>query len=543
MGLYKRISAIYILLIAAFSFLLLRLFLLIDNKQAESVLSGQYSRRIDICERSGFIYDSNLEPLNHERIGFICLVLPSAIDDKRACASFLSKISSYKESELVEKLQLQKPFIIDVSEYYTSNGIYCFEKYKEATVCAEHIVGYKNVDGLGMSGIEKHLSSFLSSSLSGKASFRYFASANGMPLEKSGSTLSDFGYSEKSGVILTLDKNLQTFCQAVANEYLPMGAVCISEISSGNILASVSTPGFDTENIASYLESDKGELINRCSVGFTPGSIFKTVVACAALEENKELYNLEYTCTGKYITESGKEISCHNKKGHGKIAMKEAYAESCNCYFINIAFELGADKILYTAKEMGLGKKTSVFGIGSYSGVIPESIDDDIFLANLAIGQGELLICPYEALNVFSCASVGYYCEPYIISSIFKGNNTISSYSKKPIKVLKETTVTLLCDMMSYCVSDGLGKDAAPENLGAGGKTATAQTGQYKNGKEILNSWFCGVYPIQEPKYAICVLADGNNDKGNPKAVFRKLCDYLWEYRENSANYISEKTQ
>ncbi len=532
MGLYKRISVIYILLLATFSFLLLRLFLLTDNKQAESVLSGQYSRRIDICEKSGFIYDKNMQCLNHEKTGYICLIFPSAVKNARACAASISKISTCKESEIVEKLAVQKPFLMEVSEYYTEGGIYCFEKYKEATVCAEHIIGYKNIDGLGMSGIEKQLSPFLSSSLSGKVSFRYFASANGLPLENSGSALSDIGYSEKSGVVTTLDKDLQLFCEKVADEHLSAGAVCISEISSGAICSSVSTPGFDTGNIVSYLDSDKGELINRCAVGFTPGSIFKTVVAGTALEENPELYNLEYSCTGKYITESGKEISCHNKKGHGKIAMKEAYAESCNCYFINISGKLGAEKILSTATKMGLGTEKSIFGIGSYSGLVPECIADDIFLANLAIGQGELLICPYEALNIFSCASTGYYCEPYVVSSIFKGENTIKNYSSKPIKVLKEETVTLLREMMSYCVSDGLGKEATPENLIAGGKTATAQTGQYKNGKEILNSWFCGVYPIQAPKYAICVLADGNGENGNPKAVFRKLCDYLWEYRE-----------
>lgn len=540
MGLYKRISVVYILLLLAFSFLLLRLFLLIDNEEAGTVLSGQYSRRIDITERSGFIFDKNLELLNHEKIGFICLVCPTALQDLRDCAVTLSRISIYKESEIFEKLLLQKPFVLETSEYYTSDGIYCFEKYNETTLCAEHIVGYKNIDGIGMSGVEKHLSSYLSSSLSGKTHFRYYANAAGFPLEDSGSTLSDIGYSEKSGVILTLDKKLQSFCEDVANEYLPMGAVCISEISSGGIVASVSTPGFDTGNIASYLESNKGELINRCVLGFTPGSIFKTVVACASLEENEDFYDLEYTCTGKYITESGKEISCHNKKGHGKIAMREAYAQSCNCYFINIASELDSEKILSLAEKMGLGKKKTLFGIGSYSGKLPKNIDDDIFLANLAIGQGELLICPYEALNIFSCASVGYYCEPYIVSTIFKGENTIKSYVNKPIKVLKEETTAKLRDMMRYCISDGLGKEAEPENLSAGGKTATAQTGQYKNGNEILNSWFCGVYPIEDPKYVICVLSDGNGDTGNSKAVFRKLCDYLWQ--ENCVQDIPENT-
>ncbi len=526
----KRLTAIYVIILCLFTFTIFRLYIISTSTAASEALSGQYSRKLTIAERRGFIYDRNGMLLNAEEDGYICLVLPKSVNTPKTLAENLSKLSGKLESEIVEKLKRGEPFTVKLSEKYDEQGVYCYPAYNERTICAPHIVGYTNSEKNGVTGVESGFNSLLSKFYNGVVTYRYHADTQGVPLSESGSTLTDNGYSESSGVMLTIDRNLQLFCEETARKNISMGALCVSDITTGEILASVSLPDFEVSNIAAYLDSDKGELINRCVRSFTPGSIFKTVVAAAALERDISLYDLEYTCTGNYELSDGRAFSCHKKSGHGTLTMVEAYAESCNTYFINLASKIGIDAVLELSEKMGIGTEKNLYGICDYGGLLPTTSDDtEGFTANTAIGQGKLLICPYEALNIYSCAATGYYCTPHVTSRIFCGKETVQQFESKKITVLSKKTVEKLCEMMGECTENGLGKSANPAGGNAGGKTATAQTGQYKNGKEILNSWFCGVYPLSEPKYAICVLSDGNGEEGNPKAVFKEICEYLSE--------------
>ena len=513
-----------------FTFTVFRLYVISESTVASQVLTGQYTRRLPVASRRGFIYDRNGKPLSAKQNGYICLTDPSKCTNLRSHAERLSELSGKLLSEITEKMLRKTPFTLKISEPYNAEGIYSFPFYEKVSVSAPHIVGYTNKDGYGMIGIQKSYNSLLCGDFSGSVYYSYSADALGIPLTGSGSTLTDYGYSEASGVQLTLDAAFQKYCEDTAGEYVTMGAVCVSDISTGELLASVSLPDFDTENVAAYLESEKGELINRCAGGFTPGSVFKTVVAAAALEQDISLYSLEYECVGSFETSDGNEFSCHKKSGHGKLSMKEAYALSCNPYFINLALAIGTDKVLATASKMGIGEKHPLIGVCTYGTKLPslQSLTEGLS-ANIAIGQGALLMCPYQALNIFSCASTGSYCNPYTVKRVFRGDCIIESFTGEKTDVLSKKTTEKLCEMMLACTSDGLGKEAMPQGGDAGGKTATAQTGQYKDGKELLNSWFCGVYPISAPKYAICVLCDGGGEGGNPRIIFRKLCEYLSE--------------
>ena len=95
-----------------------------------------------------------------------------------------------------------------------------------------------------------------------------------------------------------------------------------------------------------------------------------------------------------------------------------------------------------------------------------------------------------------------------------------------PERVLDERTVARLREMMCACVKIGTGWQANPIGTGisVGGKTATAQSGQYKAGKEILNRFFAGFYPADEPEYILVILCDGNGDnKAVPAKIFSEF--------------------
>ncbi len=524
-----RIAALYIGIVLMMTVCLFSLYRASTNEEVRTALAGQYSRRLPIASRRGFIYDRCGRLLNAKRDGYICLVNPALVGEPRSVAQLLSEYSETNESAIVERLSRGVPFTMqlrDNGELSDIQGVYCFPNYAYKAQAAVHTVGYVNSDGKGVIGAERGFDGYLGLYLGGDVSYSYSADALGRPLGDSGTVLYDKGYSESSGVILTFDKRLQEELEAVAREHISAGALAVCEIESGELLASVSLPDFEEDRVSEYLQSNKGELINRCAASFTPGSIFKTVVAAAALERDIGLYDLEYECKGKVVLSDGKELSCHKRSGHGRITMARAYADSCNAYFINLAGQIGIGEVLETAGKMGMGEG-ELYGICFYGSPLPAPSDSEGFSANIAIGQGTLLMSPYEACRVFSCAASGYRTELSALREVFRGDSTLLRPERKRERVLSGEVCEKLLEMMGLCIADGLGKEAAPSDGDAGGKTATAQTGQRKDGKEILNTWFCGVYPLSKPRFAIAVLCDGNGGEGNPRAVFGRVCDVL----------------
>ncbi|MBE6704340.1 MAG: penicillin-binding protein 2 [Ruminococcaceae bacterium] len=534
----RRTTAVYIIMMTMFVLVTVRLYAVMNSSAASQVLKGQYTRKLDVIQRRGFIYDRNGILLNMKKEGHICIIDPSVCDDKATLSEKLSYVSEYTQSEIYDKLLGNEPFLISTDDKVTYNGVGCYPKYTQGTLCAPHIVGYTDKSGKGIMGIERRFDGMLSGSLSGNVSYRYMSDAVGGIMNGSGATLSDHGYSDDGGIYLTLDSELQQYCEELVKKYGGSGAVCVTDTSCGDILACVSFPSFDTDNIADYLDSEKGEFVNRAFSGFTPGSVFKTVVAAAALSEDPLLYySLLYECDGSYETEDGDIIPCHKKDGHGMIDMKTAYAQSCNPYFINLAKIAGSEAITDMAEKMGFHDDCTLDGIFAFDNRISE-YDSNLssesgYIANLAIGQGRTLVSPIGMCTVFSCAATGNYTEPGIMLNICEGDNILRDYrqSRKPKNILSDEVRAYLLEMMKECTAKGLGKDASPKSVTAAGKTATAQTGSYENGKEILNCWFCGVLPVDKPEYTVCVLYRSTENGDTAMSIFREIGDYLGENR------------
>ena len=529
----RRTAVLYILMLAVMGLVIFRLYAVMSYGKAEQVLSGQYIRRLDAAERRGMIYDRNGIPINNKKDGYICIVDPGSCTDTVEVSEKLSEYSGLAQSEIYDRMLERVPFVIITEECFDASGTVFYPRFENVTLCAPHVVGYTDIDGKGISGIEKYFNVTLSGKFAGSVRYGYMSDASGASLENGGSCVYDSGYSENSGIYLTLDSELQSFCSELVGKTSGSGAVCVTDTESGDILAMVSFPEFDTENVAKYLDSEKGELVNRCLAGATPGSIFKTVIAAAALEKDASLCLREYECKGSIVTADGEVIPCHKSEGHGLIDMKEAYAQSCNPYFIDLANYIGDESIRSTAKKLGLVSECTLDGIFGFGNSIPEYSGGVSsyggYLANLAIGQGKTLVSPLSICVLYSCAVTGKRQQPGLMLKICEGERVVREYDRKRKceNVLSEETTEYLREMMLYCVSDGLGRDAKPKKNSAGGKTATAQTGRYEEGKEILNCWFCGVYPGEKPKYTICVLYSGIKNGNEAKVIFGKICDKL----------------
>ncbi len=528
--------AVYIIMMIMLLLVSARLYAVMISDTASEVLGGQYTRKLEVAERRGFIKDRNGVPLNMKDNGYICVIDPSMCDDIVYLSEELSRLSRFSQSEVYDKLLGNVPFLIAAEQELSCEGVKCYPRYIDKTVCAPHIVGYTDKDGKGVSGIEKYFDKTLSENLSGSVCYRYMSDALGGTLRGTGSSITDNGYSEDGGIYLTIDSELQLFCEELVRNYNGSGAICITDTNSGEILACVSFPSFDTANVAKYLDSGKGEFVNRALSGFTPGSLFKTVVAAAALEKDPLLYySKTYECTGSYQTEDGDIIPCHKKDGHGILDMKTAYAESCNPYFISLASDTGEAAVTDMAERMGFCGKLTIDGIFSYGNSIPRYTEgmssESGFLANLAIGQGRTLVSPLSVCTVFSSAVTGYHCESGIMMKICEGNDILREYDerRKSERVLSQEVCGYLFEMMKECTAEGLGKEACPENVNIAGKTATAQTGRYENDKEILNCWFCGVLPSEKPEYTVCVLYCASENGNTAKEIFRRISERIGE--------------
>ena len=409
----RRVYAVYFLFLSVSFFLAARFFIISKNgSQAVDVLSGQYNRRMEIASRKGGVFDRNGQRIDSLTDGYITFVEPSAISESDALDMSLkfSKNGDQNQSYYFEKLLQRRPFVFLSTKDLTDDVCISFQKYKEREdeyLC--HILGYRNSDGDGVCGIVGTYDEFLSLYSHGEVYAVFKADAHGIVIENEKAEIIDSEYSENYGVYLTIDHEIQKAVEEIAKESLDMGAVVVQNTKSGEMLAMVSAPTFTTDEIPDVLLSDKGELLNRCFLGYTPGSVFKTVVASAALSEDKSSYENVYKCTGE-IDVGGQKIRCHNTSGHGDLDLKGAFAMSCNPYFINLGCSMGNEKIIEYAKLFGIGRYDSVNLMKMSSGNLPEENEDFVsVVANTSVGQGELLLTPVQVCSMISTAATGIY--------------------------------------------------------------------------------------------------------------------------------------
>ena len=224
-----------------------------------------------------------------------------------------------------------------------------------------------------------------------------------------------FGADAGSDLYLTIDAryNYEAY-QALGGH---AGTVAVYNYKTGEILCMVSAPSYDPLNVPADIETNdryKGAYINRfLSSTFTPGSIYKTVTLMAALEEIPDLAQRTWTCEGS--VQIGEEtIICSGT--HGQQDIGDAFANSCNVAFAQIAAELGADTLQKYTEQAGLTDSYSVNGLPTASGTFQWDGITDGQLGWAGVGQGQDQVNPC-AMMVYmgAIASGGKAAEPYLI--------------------------------------------------------------------------------------------------------------------------------
>ncbi|MBR5514266.1 MAG: penicillin-binding protein 2 [Ruminococcus sp.] len=475
-------------------------------------------------ESSGTIYDRNFQPLVNQKKNIVAVAVPAEIS--------LEELKEYAADISLLEIEYQKgkPFAFKcVKTGEESEGVTFFEipqRYGR-NIPAPHVIGYIS-DGEGISGLEYAYNKLFRIG-STENSVTYSTDGHGNILIGGGKSVVR-STKDKTGVVTTLDSEIQAICEK-AGRSLGKGAIVVSDVRNGEILAMASFPEYDINNLTAAFENEDSPMINRCLYSFSVGSIFKLVTACEGLNEG--LTEFMCNCSGGH-TMGELSFACHNRNGHGVQNMKEAMTNSCNPYFITLSQCLDLQKYRSLAYNLGFGREIHLSaGIISSAGVLP-SVDDLLVpaeLANFSFGQGRLSATPLQ-INQMTCAIAngGELVMLRLIKGITVDGKTIGNEkSSLSSRVISEETSAELRKMMISAIYNNENSKATPRYVMAGAKTSTAQTEIYdESGEELCHGWITGFYPASNPRYAITVLAEHGgygNDSAAP--VFKEIVDEM----------------
>lgn len=526
----RRLFALYAAFVCLFGIVLCRVLWISTDADYAVRAGAQTTSTTALPRERGDFFDRSGIRLTGMQVGWYALCIPG----DSSYSELFPYVPYEQQNLLYENRNSSIPFLIEVSDDLNNSGIYTYpirQRYLQVPI-ATHLIGYLDGDGHGVSGLELAYDDILSSAADAQI-VECATTAQGGLLNGTSPDVAVETQGSGSGVQLTLDAKIQRACEGIAQTSIQRGCILVADVSDASVLASVSMPEFDPENIQKSIDADDTSLINRAFSAFNAGSVFKVVLGAAAYEAGLDWFT--HDCQGS-IEVGDQTYRCALGKAHGTVNLRGALEQSCNCYFVALGQALGADRILEMAEKFGFGRATAVAGgLKSSAGTLPDrdSLESIGQLAMFSFGQGQLTVTPLQVTAMMlTVAGDGSYRQPRFVRGTV-GSETLelldAAVTQQPQRVCSEDTARVLRDMLQSVVEEGIGSDAAPKEGTAGGKTGTAQTGQYDaQGEELLNYWFSGFYPAEEPRYVITVLQDATLEpETSSAAIFARVADAL----------------
>lgn len=296
-----------------------------------------------------------------------------------------------------------------------------------------------------------------------------------------------YNYSQSVGVAqLTLSSKMQMAALEAMGDY--SGTVAVYNYKTGQLLCAVTTPTYDPDNVPDINAGDgnyEGIYVNRFTQSaYIPGSIFKIVTLAAALETDPKVADETFTCSGKYKIGS-EEITC--EETHGRQSLKQAFRNSCNCAFAQIALELGGQTLQSYVERFGIIDAVSFDGITTAKGNFRAENAEDLNVAWSSIGQYLDLVNPCAFLTFMGAvANDGKVTMPYLVEEIsVAGNRTYDAKIKAGERIMSEETAVTLQHYLQNNVNDKYGAEHFP-GLTVGAKTGTGEVGGGKKPNAML---------------------------------------------------------
>ncbi|MCM8810356.1 MAG: penicillin-binding protein 2 [Candidatus Omnitrophica bacterium] len=442
---------------------------------------------------------------------------PGYLNELKNC---LSEILKIEKKDIEEKMNGSYCLIkknLEIEEYeklkkLKLKGIYFENNYKRIYPYGKHachILGYTDVDGKGIEGVEYFYDSFLK----GKEGI-YLVLKDGLgnliPSIKKKIIKEEKG----KDIVLTIDSYIQFIVEEeIKNgfeKFTPKNiSVIVMDPDTGEILALANYPNYDPNNFSKF---DLSIIRNKCITDlFEPGSIFKIVTSASAIEENL------FTPSSTIICEYGKWFVrghyIHDVHPYGILSFEDTLAKSSNIGIVKIAMALGEEKLYEYCKKFKFGERTGIDLPGEISGIFrPLEQWTSYSITAIPFGQevGITSIQGIRAISVF--ANGGYLVKPHILKEIKdeKRNYVVNSYINEKQQILSQRTIYILRKILKKVVSEeGTASSAKIDGYNIYGKTGTSQKaigGAYLKGKYV--SSFVGFLLSEKKNIAITVNVD-----------------------------------
>lgn len=320
-------------------------------------------------------------------------------------------------------------------------------------------------------------------------------------------------------VYTTLDTALQQAAFDALGAY--RGAIVVTEVKTGRILAMVSKPDFDPGQIADIwdrvnADTENAVLLNRATQGlYPPGSTFKIVTALAYIRQFPDGWeSYHYQCNGAY-TNGENRISCYHGTVHGSVNLMTSFAKSCNSSFANIGMQLDREAFGDTINSLLFNQELPVPLAYNKTSVELHADSSDEDVIQTSIGQGKTQITPMQ-LNLITAAiaNSGSLMQPYLIERVESADGKIleENMPKTWRQLLTAEESQLLTMLMEDVVREGTGKKLNGQSYTAAGKTGSAE---FNTVKEDSHAWFTGFAPAEDPEIAVTVIVESIGSGGD----------------------------
>jgi cell division protein FtsI (penicillin-binding protein 3) len=550
----RRRRLIFFILFLFFLISLGRLFFIqcFRNKYLTLLAQKQQNLFINLEPQRGTIFDRNLKPLAINLPLESLYAAPQEIKNKEETVKLLLPILEVEQSYLEKRINSNRHFIwlarklssdvVNRIKELKIAGLYFIRESKRVYPnlhLASHLIGFAGLDNKGLEGIELFYD-------------RYLAGTSGWGVMLRDARQERLGLWEKLvlpsngfNLILTVDEVIQFIVERELDRLMERfhprgGSAIVMNPLTGGILALANRPTFDLNKTPQI--DDKIRRNRAITDLIEPGSVFKIIIASAALEESDINEQDRFFCeNGAYRIANH---TLHDHRPHGWLSFREIFEQSSNIGVTKVAENLGEDLLYKYIKKFGFGDKLGIDLPGEIAGTIKQPNQwSGVSIGAIPIGQEVGVTVLQLASAISTIANQGKLMKPYVVGKIQdESGSTIKQFSPQPLsQVISPQTVSRLTEILVGVVENGTGRLAQIKGLRVAGKTGTAQklesNGRYSHRKFIAS--FIGFAPADNPKIAVVLVIDEPRPYYFGSVVcapaFKNICENVLRYLETQA--------
>ncbi|MCB0276215.1 MAG: penicillin-binding protein 2 [Calditrichaeota bacterium] len=531
----------------------------------------------------GLIFDREGELIVDNRPSFSVYLVPAQSTDSSIAR--VARILNISEKEIRKKFRRSRRFQpVKIARYVDQKDLVALQENKLLLPGVEwrvdpkrnynvdeafaHVLGtlgeigenelnkdsrFEPGDMVGKKGVEKTMDE----ALRGSKGYKYMkVNALGQSVEEIENDQTADPYPGKD-LYLTIDRRLQQYADSLIGDH--RGTLVAIDTRNGEVLALATRPNYQLSWFAEAVDPEiwhnlttdpEKPLFNRSiQATYPPGSTYKMVAAIAALNEGIVSPYWSVFCPGYYRI-GRRIIRCWKGGGHGEVNLTSAIRGSCNVYFYQLGTRIGIENWNKYSLLFRFGEPTHIELDSEKGGLVPsKAYYDRVYgkdrwtagmLANIAIGQGELLVTPVQmAQFAMMLANAGRYYQPHLTLQLvdrITGKTEKPTFPAENIPVIRPEVFSAIREGMRQVVAGGTGWRAGVYGLTGGGKTGTAQ-----NSHGNSHAWYIGFAPFEEPEIAVALVLENGGSGGGIAAPLVGQFLRRYFYFQGKFDYAAER--